>query len=120
LGGSIKEVWHFAIAGSSDTGNLLKLAKATINRAQWRFTINFNYFNEINFYFAGWLSGADPEVLQITDVGNAINKSMIKIKPTIIKIKEDKQGCDFTPRFSIQKICYTTTVTGQRWLPWSK
>jgi hypothetical protein len=74
VGGSIKEVWCFAITGRSDTGNQLKLVKATINTAQWCITINTNYFNKINYYFAGWLSGADPEVLQLTDVGNAINK----------------------------------------------
>jgi hypothetical protein len=34
LGGSVKEVWHFAIAGSSATANLLKIAKVTINKAQ--------------------------------------------------------------------------------------
>jgi hypothetical protein len=33
VGRKTKEVWHFAIAGSSDTSNLLKLAKATINKA---------------------------------------------------------------------------------------
>jgi hypothetical protein len=70
VGRTTKEVWRFAIAGSSDISNLLKLAKATINEAQWRITININYFDEINFYFAGWLSGADPKVLQLTDVGN--------------------------------------------------
>jgi hypothetical protein len=53
-------MWRFAIAGSSDISNLLKLTKATINEAQWHITININYFDEINFYFAGWLSGANP------------------------------------------------------------
>jgi hypothetical protein len=101
---STKEDWRFAVAGSSDTVNLLKLTKATINEAKWSVMININYFNEINFYFAGWLSGADPEVLQLTDVGNAINKSMQEIKPSGIKIKEDEQGCDPTPRFRIQTI----------------
>jgi hypothetical protein len=59
----------------------------TINKAQWRIMINMNYFNEINFYFAGWLSGADPEVLQLTDVANMINNSMVLLKPAKIKIK---------------------------------
>jgi hypothetical protein len=112
VGGNTKEVWRFAIAGSSDTSNLLKLAKSTINKAQWRITININYFDEINFYFAGWLSGADPEVLQLTDVGNAINKSMEKMNPGAIKIEEDEQGSDNIPRFGIQTVRYTATVTG--------
>jgi hypothetical protein len=110
VGRSKKEVWRFTIAGSSDTANLLKLAKATINKANWRVTINIYYFDEINFYFARWLSGADPKVLQLTDVGNAINKSMQEIKPSGIKIEEDEQGCDPT-RFGIQTIQYTATVT---------
>jgi hypothetical protein len=80
VGANTKEVWRFAISGSSDTRNLLKLAKATINKAQWHITINMNQFDEINYYFAGWLSGADPEVLQLTDVGNAINNSMSLLK----------------------------------------
>jgi hypothetical protein len=33
VGGSTKEVWHFATAGSSNTANLLRLAKVTINKA---------------------------------------------------------------------------------------
>jgi hypothetical protein len=73
--------------------------------------ININYFNEINFYSAGWLSGADPEVLQFTDVGNAINNSMVLLKPAKIKIKEDEQGSDHTPRFGIQTVRYTAAVT---------
>jgi hypothetical protein len=113
VGGRNKEVWRFAVAGSSDTTNLLKLAKATINEANWRITINSNYFDEINFYFAGWLSGADPEVFQLTDVGNAINRSMQILNPSIIKIEEDEHGCDPTPRFGIQTIRYTATVTGR-------
>jgi hypothetical protein len=68
--------------------------------------------DEINFYFAGWLSGANPEVLQLMDVGNAINKSMEKINPVAIKIKEDKQGSDHIPKFGIQTVCFTATVTG--------
>jgi hypothetical protein len=72
--------------------NLLKLAKATINGCQWHITININYFAEINYYFAGWLSGADIEVLQLTDMGNAIRKGMEKIKPEGIKMS-------FSPTF---------------------
>jgi hypothetical protein len=34
--------------------------QVTINKANWHVTININYFDEINFYFARWLSGADP------------------------------------------------------------
>jgi hypothetical protein len=114
VGGNTKEVWCFAIAGSSGTGNLLKLAKATINEAQWHITINMNYFGEINFYFAGWLSGADPKVLQLTqDVGNAINNSMVLLKPAKIKVKEDEQGSDHTSRFGIQTVHYTAAVTRQ-------
>jgi hypothetical protein len=109
----MKEVWCFAVSGSSNTINLLKLSKATINETKWCVTININYFDEINFYFAGCLSGADPEVLQLTDVGNAINKSMQEIKPSGIKITEDEQGCDPTLRFGIQTIQYTATVTGR-------
>jgi hypothetical protein len=71
-----------------------------------------NYFDEINYCFAGWLSDMDPKVLQLTDVGNTINNSMGLLKPTNIKIKEDEQGSDHTPRFGIQTICYTATVTG--------
>jgi hypothetical protein len=97
VGENNKEVWRFAISGSTDTGNLLKLAKATINKAQWRITINVNYFDEINFYFAGWLSGADPEVLQLTDVGNAINNNMALLNLAKIKIEQDEQGSDHTP-----------------------
>jgi hypothetical protein len=104
VGDNNKEVWRFAISGSTNTSNLLKLAKATINEAQWRITINVNYFDEINFYFAGWLSGADPEVLQLTDVGNAINSNMTLLNPAKIKVEQDEQGCDHTPRFSIQTI----------------
>jgi hypothetical protein len=70
-----------------------------------------NYFDEINFYFARWLSGADPEVLQLTDVGNAINNSMVLLKPAKIKIEEDEQGSDHSPRFGIQRVRYTTVVT---------
>jgi hypothetical protein len=82
-----KEAWRFAVAGSSDTTNLLKLTKATINEANWRIMININYFDKINFYFARWLSGADPEVLQLIDVGNAINWSMQTLNPSSIKIE---------------------------------
>jgi hypothetical protein len=49
VGRSIKEVWRFAIPGSFDTTNLLKLTKVTINKANWRVTINISYVDEINF-----------------------------------------------------------------------
>jgi hypothetical protein len=104
VGRSTKEVWHFAI------GNLLKLAKATINEAQWCITINLNYFDEINFYFAGWLSGANPEVLQLTDVGNAINKSMAKSSQSQSRLKQTNGSS--LPRFGIQTVHYTAMVTG--------
>jgi hypothetical protein len=68
-----------------------------------------NYFDEINF--AGWLSGADPEVLQLTNVGNAINNRIALLKPAKIKIEEDEQGSSHTPRFGIQTVQYTTAVT---------
>jgi hypothetical protein len=111
VGENNKEVWRFAISGSANTSNLLKLAKATINKAQWRITINMNYFDEINFYFAGWLSGADPEVLQLTDVGNAINNNMALLNPAKIKIKQDELGCNHTPQFGIQSFRYSTAVS---------
>jgi hypothetical protein len=111
VGANTKEVWCFAISGSSNIRNLLKLTKATINKAQWRIAINMNYFDKINYYFAGWISGADPEVLQLTDVGNATNNSMSLLKPEKIKIKEDEQGSDHTPRFGIQTVRYTAAVT---------
>jgi hypothetical protein len=34
VGAITKEIWHFAIAGTSDKGDLIKLAKATINSKQ--------------------------------------------------------------------------------------
>jgi hypothetical protein len=46
-------------------------------------------------------------------VGNAINKGMAKIKPEGIKVEEDESGCDILPRFGIQTIRYTVTVTGR-------
>jgi hypothetical protein len=113
VGGNIKEIWRFALAGSSNMANLLKLTKATINRCQWCITININYFAKINYYFAGWLSGADTEVLQLTDTGNAIRKGMEKIKPESIKVEEDEVGSDPLPHFGIQTIRYTATVTGR-------
>jgi hypothetical protein len=113
VGENNKEVWRFAISGSTNTGNLLKLAKATINRAQWRITINVNYFDEINVFFAGWLSGADPEVLQLTDVGNAINRNIVLLNPEKIKLEEDEQGSDHTPRFGIQTVRYSAAFTGR-------
>jgi hypothetical protein len=97
VGENNKEVRRFAISGSANTRNLLKLAKVTINKAQWRITINMNYFDEINFYFVGWLSGADPEVLQLTDVDNAINNNMALLNLAKIMIEQDELGCDHTP-----------------------
>jgi hypothetical protein len=64
-------------------------------------TINTNYFSEINYYFTGWLSGADTEALQLTDVGTAITKGMEKIKPESIKLEEDELGSDPLLRFGI-------------------
>jgi hypothetical protein len=84
----------------------------TINRCQWHITININYFAKINYYFAGWLLGADTEVLQLTDVGNAIRKGMEKRKPEGIKVEEDELGSNPLPRFGIQIIQYTTAVAG--------
>jgi hypothetical protein len=55
VGAITKEIWHFAIAGTTDKGNLTKLAKATINGKQWRTMLNLNYFPEINYYYA-WSS----------------------------------------------------------------
>jgi hypothetical protein len=69
VGSSTKEIWRFAISGTSDKGNMVKLAKATINGAQWRMQLKLNYFPEINHNYAGWLSGADLEVFQLSNVG---------------------------------------------------
>jgi hypothetical protein len=85
--------------------------KWTLNEEDWRITINENYFSKINFYYAGWLSGADPEVLQLSDVGSAINQSMKAIKPESIKVEEDESGCDNTPAIGIQTVRYTANVT---------
>jgi hypothetical protein len=104
----------------SVTSNVLKLAKATINEAQSHITINFSFFDKINLYLAGWLSGANPEVLQLTDVGNAINKSVEKIKPTTIKIIEDKQGRNLTQNLAFkQSVTQQQSPDAQRWPPQS-
>jgi hypothetical protein len=87
-GGYPKEVWHFTIAGSADKDTI----KWTLNDKNWQITINQNCFPEINYYYAGWLSGADPEVLQLSNVGSAINQSMNAIDPASIKVNEDKSG----------------------------
>jgi hypothetical protein len=78
VGGSIKEIWHFAIAGTTNKGNLIELTKATINSTQWQTMLNTNYFPGINHYYAGWLSGADPKVLQHSDVGSSTLQSLEK------------------------------------------
>jgi hypothetical protein len=52
-----------------------------LNEEDWRITINKNYFSEINYYYAGWLSRADTKVLQLSDVGSAINQLMKAISP---------------------------------------
>jgi hypothetical protein len=115
VGGYLKEVWRFAIAGSADKDALLKNIKWTLNDENWRITINQNYFSEIKYYYAGWLSGADPEVLQLSNVGSAINQLMKAINPASIKVEEDESGCNLTPIIGIQTVRYTTNVTG-----WSK
>jgi hypothetical protein len=111
VGGYLKEVWQFAIAGSADKDGLLKNIKWTLNEEDWRITINENYFTKINFYYAGWLSGADPEVLQLSNVGSAINQSMKAINPVTIKVEVDESGCDHTPAIGIQTVRYTASVT---------
>jgi hypothetical protein len=37
---------------------------------------------------------------------------MEKLNPGAIKIEEDEQGSDSIPKFGIQTVCYTATVTG--------
>jgi hypothetical protein len=113
VGGYLKEVWRFAIAGSADKDGLLKNIKWTLNKEDWRITINKNCFSEINFYNAGWLSGADPEVLQLSDMGSAINQLMKAINPESIKVEEDELGCNHTPAIGIQTVRYTASVTDQ-------
>jgi hypothetical protein len=75
---------------------MVKLAKATINGAQWRRQLNLNYFLEINHYYAGWLLGADPELFQLSNVGGAIMNSLMKIRPNDIQLEEDESGSDLT------------------------
>jgi hypothetical protein len=110
VGGYLKEVWRFAIAGSADKDTLLKSIKWTLNDEEWRITINQNYFPEINYYYAGWLSGADPEVLQLLDIGGAINQVMKAINPANIKIEEDETGSDQIPTIGIQMVRYMANV----------
>jgi hypothetical protein len=113
VGSNTKEIWHFAILGTTDKGNMIKLAKATINDAQWRTQLNLNYFPEINNYYAGWLSGADLEVFQLSDVGGAIMKSLMKVSPNNIQLEEDESGSDLTPLFDIQTVRYSSTTNSQ-------
>jgi hypothetical protein len=115
VGGYLKEVWRFAIAGSVDKDTLLNNIKWTLNDKNWRITINQNYFSEINYYYAGWLSRADPEVLQLANVGSAINQLMKVINPACIKVEEDESGCDQTPAIGIQTVRYTANIPD-----WSK
>jgi hypothetical protein len=46
VGSNTKEIWRFAISGTANKGNMIKLAKATINDAQWRTQLNLNYFRK--------------------------------------------------------------------------
>jgi hypothetical protein len=92
---------------------MIKLAKSTINDARWRTQLNLNYFPEINHYYAGWLSGADPEVFQLSDVGGAIMNSLMKISPNNIQLEEDESGSDLTPLFDIQTVRYSSTTNSQ-------
>jgi hypothetical protein len=93
VGDITKEIWRFAIAGTADKGNLIKLAKMTINSKQWQTMLNLNYFPEINYYYAGWISGADLE-------GGSILHNLEKIGPKGIKLEEDKARGDLEPMFS--------------------
>jgi hypothetical protein len=113
VGNTTKEIWRFAISGTADKGNMIKLAKATINGAQWRTQLNLNYFPEINYHYAGWLSGADPEVFQLSDVGGAIMHSLGRIKPNNIQLEEDESGSDLTPMFDIQTVRYSATTNNR-------
>jgi hypothetical protein len=113
VGGSTKEIWRFAISGTANKGNMVKLAKVTINGAQWWTQLNLNFFPEINHYYAVWLSGADLEVFQLSDVGGAIIHSLGKIKPTDIQLEEDESGSDLTPLFDIQTARYSATTNSQ-------
>jgi hypothetical protein len=54
--------------------------------------------------------GADPEVLQLLDVGSAINQAMKAIDPANIKIEEDETGSDQIPTTGIQTVRYTANV----------
>jgi hypothetical protein len=110
VGSNTKEIWRFAISGTADKGNMVKLAKATINDAWWR---SVNYFPEINHYYAGWLSGADPEVFQLSDVGGAIMNSLMKIRSDDIPLEEDESGSDLTLLFDIQTVRYSATTNSQ-------
>jgi hypothetical protein len=89
---------------------MVKLAKVTINGAQRRTQLNHNYFLEINHYYAGWLSGADLEVFQLSHVGGAIMNSLMKIKPNDIQLEEDESGSNLTPLFDIQTARYSATT----------
>jgi hypothetical protein len=113
VGNTTKEIWQFVISGTADKGNMIKLAKATINGAQWRTQLNLNYFPEINYYYAGWLSGADPEVFQLSNVGGAIMHSLRKIKPNEIPLEEDESGSNLTLLFDIQTARYSATTNSQ-------
>jgi hypothetical protein len=59
------------------------------------------------------ISGADPEVFELSDVGGAIMNSLMKSKPNDIQVEEDESGSNLTPLSNIQTARYSPTTNSQ-------
>jgi hypothetical protein len=86
--------------------------KQKLRAAKFSIMFDLNIFSEILDYDVGWLSGADSDVIQKSNLTESIDEAISNFNADFLKHVASEEGADEFPKFALRTKRYTAKKNG--------